>query len=103
MLRRINVRRFLLTVHVLVFTALMPLALHAATSGPRLIPKITGTQGLEGNVGTQTLTLTYNVADPNHPDITGNYQTVDGTATVADNDYLFAQGQWIIPAGQTAS
>jgi len=32
-----------------------------------------------------------------------DYQTMDGTATVADNDYLFAQGKWIIPAGQTAS
>lgn len=98
-----TVRRFLLTVRVVLFIALIPSALHAATSLPRLIPKITATQGPEGDAGTQTLTLTYNVANPNHPDMTGDYQTVDGTATVADNDYLFAQGKWIIPSGQTAS
>ena len=101
-------RRFLLTARVLLLTALMPLVVHAATSAPRLIPKIktcNGCKGFEGNVGTQTLTLTYTVVppDPNHPDYSGNYQTMDGTATVADNDYQFAQGNWDIPAGQTTS
>src|SRR5258706_12500803 len=98
-----TVRRFLLTARVLVFIALMPVAAHAATNRPHLIAKVTATQGLEGDTGTQTLTLTYLLAAPGNQDISGDYQTVDGTATVADNDYLFAQGKWSIPAGQTTS
>src|SRR5258706_1197903 len=98
-----TVRRFLLTARVLVFIALMPVAVHAATSRPRLIAKVTATQGPEGDTGTQTLTLTYLLVAPGNQDISGDYQTVDGTATVADNDYLFAQGKWSIPAGQTTS
>jgi hypothetical protein len=98
-----TVRRFLLTACVLVFIAMMPFAVHGAMSRPRLIAKVTATQGPEGDTGTQTLTLTYSLVAPGNQDISGDYQTVDGTATVADNDYLFAQGKWSIPAGQTTS
>ena len=98
-----TVRRFLLTTRVLAFLAVMPLAVHGAMNRPRLIPRITAAQGFEGDVGVQNLTLTYSIPSPSNQTVTGNYQTVDGTATVADNDYLEAHGSWDIPAGQTTS
>ncbi|MEK6373173.1 MAG: Calx-beta domain-containing protein [Acidobacteriota bacterium] len=45
----------------------------------------------------------YAVSDPNHPTITGNYQTVDGTATAADTDYIPKSGSFTIPSGMTTS
>src|SRR5260221_9733443 len=89
----------------------MPLAMQGAvrgstngpTSRPRLIPRITGASGPEGDTGTQTLTLTYSLPDFTNLDVIGDYQTVDGTATAADNDYVAAQGKWSIPAGQLTS
>src|SRR5260221_3605860 len=89
----------------------MPLAMQGAvrgstngpTSRPRLIPRITGASGPEGDTGTQTLTLTYSLPDFANQDVIGDYQTVDGTATAADNDYVPAQGKWSIPIGQLTS
>ncbi len=96
-------RRFLLTSRVLLFIALMPLAVHGAMSHPRLVAKATLAVA-EGDAGQMTpVTLTY-VNSPASPQtITGTYQTVDGTATVADNDYLEAHGTWVIPANETTS
>jgi uncharacterized protein YhjY with autotransporter beta-barrel domain len=59
--------------------------------------------GPEGNVGTKTLTMRYQLQNPAPGDITGNWQTVDGTATAADNDYIPNQGTFTIPQGQTES
>lgn len=103
--------RFLLTARVVALVALMPLAMQGAMRGvsngassrPRLIPRITATSGPEGDTGTQTLTLTYSLPDFANQDVTGDYQTVDGTATAADNDYVPAQGKWSIPIGQLTS
>src|SRR5204863_6292114 len=40
---------------------------------------------------------------PANGNIVGQYQTVDGTATVADNDYLPQTSDFFIPSGSTAS
>ncbi len=104
--------RFLLTARVVGLVALMPLAVQGAMHGtsngiavrPRLlIPRITASSGPEGNSGFTTLTLTYSLPDFANQDVSGDYQTVDGTATAADNDYVPAQGKWSIPIGQLTS
>ena len=67
------------------------LAAHAQSAGP------------EGDDGLKTLTMRYQLPAPVNLPISGNWQTVDGTATAADNDYVPASGTWTIPAGQTQS
>ncbi len=59
--------------------------------------------GPEGNSGTKTLTMHYQSPFPVNLPVTGNWTTVDGTATAADNDYIPASGIFIIDAGQTES
>ena len=59
--------------------------------------------GPEGDEGLKTLTMRYQIAFPANSTITGTYQTVDGTATAADNDYIPTQGQFVIDVGQTQS
>lgn len=61
-------------------------------------------QGLEGNEGTKTISFTYSIPFPVNNTITGNYRTVDGTATAADNDYIpVTAGTFSIPGGETQS
>ncbi|HYC90124.1 MAG TPA: autotransporter domain-containing protein [Thermoanaerobaculia bacterium] len=59
--------------------------------------------GPEGNSGVTFLDVVFTQSSPGNLPVTGNYQTVDGTATVADNDYLPASGTFIIPPGETDS
>ncbi|HEV3485747.1 MAG TPA: Calx-beta domain-containing protein, partial [Vicinamibacterales bacterium] len=59
--------------------------------------------GLEGNDGNTVLSFTYDIPFPINSTITGNYTTVDGTATAADNDYVPTSGTFTIPAGSTRS
>lgn len=60
-------------------------------------------QGPEGNEGLKTLTMRYQSPFPANIPITGTYQTVDGTATAADNDYIPTAGVFVIDIGQTQS
>ncbi|HEV7241778.1 MAG TPA: autotransporter domain-containing protein [Thermoanaerobaculia bacterium] len=60
-------------------------------------------QGPEGNEGPRPLTMRYQIPFPVMQTITGDYQTVDGTATAADNDYVPKEGKFTIEAGQTQS
>lgn len=61
-------------------------------------------QGFEGNEGFKTLTFTYTIPFAVNNTITGNYRTVDGTATAADNDFApVTAGTFSIPAGTTES
>jgi outer membrane autotransporter protein len=55
-------------------------------------------QGPEGDDGVKTLTMRYQLSAPFPLTITGTWQTVDGTATAADNDYIPATGTFVIPA-----
>ncbi len=57
----------------------------------------------EGNAGLTTVTVTIQTTAPANGNVTGMWQTQDGTATVADNDYIAAAGDFFIPSGQTTS
>src|SRR5262245_41640114 len=57
----------------------------------------------EGNSGLTTVTVVIESKGPANGDIIGQYQTVDGTATVADNDYIPKNGDFFIISGQTMS
>jgi len=57
----------------------------------------------EGNAGLTSVQIKIVSKTPANGTITGQWQTVDGTATVADNDYVAAQGDFIIVTGQTES
>jgi hypothetical protein len=56
----------------------------------------------EGNSGTTTFNFTVNLSNPLGLPVTVNYQTADGTATTADNDYVAANSSIVIPAGSTS-
>jgi hypothetical protein len=60
-------------------------------------------QVVEGNAGLTIVTVTLVTSSPANGNVTGQYQTADGTATVADNDYHAAAGDFFIPSGQTQS
>ena len=57
----------------------------------------------EGNSGITTVQIQIVSKTPANGNITGQWQTVDGSATVADNDYLPATGDFVISSGQTQS
>ncbi|MGZ5433945.1 MAG: Calx-beta domain-containing protein, partial [Thermoanaerobaculia bacterium] len=63
----------------------------------------TSSQGPEGDEGVKTLTFRYQIPDPSNLPIIGFWQTVDGTATAADNDYIPASGTFTIAAGELES
>jgi hypothetical protein len=57
----------------------------------------------EGDGGLTPYTFTIGLSTGYSVPVTVNYQTVDGTATVADNDYVAAGGSITIPAGETSA
>ena len=57
----------------------------------------------EGNSGQTIVQVTFTLNFPINNAVTGQYQTVDGTATAADNDYTPVSGTFVIPGGQTTS
>src|ERR1051325_5198910 len=57
----------------------------------------------EGNAGITQVQIQIVTKTPATATISGLWQTVDGTATVADNDYVAASGDFIIFQGQSAS
>jgi hypothetical protein len=52
----------------------------------------------EPNAGTTSVAFTVSLSNPSSQPITVNYQTQDGTATLANNDYVYASGTVSIPA-----
>ena len=56
---------------------------------------------LEGNAGATLAVFTVTLSQAIAADATVNWATADGTATVADNDYVAASGVLTILAGQT--
>jgi len=56
----------------------------------------------EGNAGTTNLSFTVSLSDASGAVTTVNYATVDGTAVVADNDYVTASGTLTFAAGETS-
>ncbi|MBI2927593.1 MAG: HYR domain-containing protein, partial [Verrucomicrobia bacterium] len=55
----------------------------------------------EGNVGTTPFTFTVSLSNPSFETITVNYVTAEGTATVADTDFLGASGTLTFAPGET--
>ena len=53
----------------------------------------------EGNSGTTPFNFTVSLSAVSSQPVTVDYQTSDGTATVADNDYVPATSSIVIPAG----
>jgi len=75
----------------------------ANVAGPAPLVTISpGPSQNEGNGGLTPFTFTVNLSTGYSLPVTVSYQTSDGTATVADNDYQAATGSIIIPAGETS-
>ena len=83
------------------FTVMSSTASAAGTATLRV--RVLDASGPEGNSGTIILTTGYTLPFPVNNDVSGHYQTVDGTATAADGDYQPTSGDFFIPAGQTKS
>ena len=83
------------------------LLLIAVGAAARELPavRITGQQQsvTEGDTGLKQISLTVTLAFPANGPANANYQTLDGTATVADTDYVPKSGTFTIPDGQTTS
>jgi hypothetical protein len=65
------------------------------------VPSITinDVSALEGNAGTTPFTFTVSLSNPTSQTVTVDYATVDGTATIADTDYVASSGTLTILPG----
>ena len=55
----------------------------------------------EGDVNSNTtLTFTINLSNPSDANVTLNFETLDGTATIGNTDYVAASGSLLFAAGQ---
>jgi hypothetical protein len=63
---------------------------------------IAGASVLEGNAGTATAGLVVTLSSASADTVKVDFQTADGTALTADNDYVAASGQIIFDPGATA-
>ncbi len=73
--------------------------------GPPSLPSValgSGPSTNEGNTGTTLFRFPVTLSAVSAQPVTVQYQTSDGTATVADNDYQAATSSIIIPAGNTS-
>jgi hypothetical protein len=58
---------------------------------------------IEGNSGSAPFTFTVTLSNPSYQAVTATFQTADGTAEAADNDYLPVSSPVVIPAGSTTA
>ncbi|MBN9119030.1 MAG: carboxypeptidase regulatory-like domain-containing protein [Planctomycetes bacterium] len=63
---------------------------------------IGGVSRAEGNSGTTNFNFPVTLSGPSDQTVTVGYQTADGTATTADNDYTAASGTLTFAPGETA-
>ncbi|MGI8982308.1 MAG: Calx-beta domain-containing protein [Pirellulaceae bacterium] len=63
---------------------------------------ITDATVLEGNVGSQIVTLTVTLTNPSSQAVVVTYTTADGTATAAGGDYVTTAGTLTFAPGQTS-
>ena len=85
-----------------VTAAFLFIALSASALPPSARVNGTGSV-IEGNSGLTQKSVTVVLSAPAPADAVGTYQTVDGTATVANNDYVPKSGQIFIPQGSSTS
>ena len=78
-----------------VFTVMSPLAQAAGTGTLRV--RVLDASG-PGNSGTIVLTTGYTLPFPVNNNVSGQYSTVDGTATAADGDYPQTSGDFFMPS-----
>ena len=71
----------------------------ASVAGVPTVTLAPGPSSSEGNAGNTAFQFTVNFSNPPPLPMTVNYQTSDGTATVADNDYQSATGTLAVPPG----
>ncbi|HYR51471.1 MAG TPA: Calx-beta domain-containing protein [Candidatus Dormibacteraeota bacterium] len=71
----------------------------ASVAGVPTVTLAPGPSLSEGNAGNTAFQFTVNFSNPPPLPMTVNYQTSDGTATVADNDYQSATGTLAVPPG----
>jgi hypothetical protein len=63
---------------------------------------ITDVSAFEGNAGTTPFTFAVSLVNPSFQMVTVDFITLDGTATVADNDYQPAAGTLVFQPGETS-
>ncbi|MGH1492471.1 MAG: Calx-beta domain-containing protein [Acidimicrobiales bacterium] len=63
---------------------------------------VTGIAISEGNAGSKNAIVTFSLSNPSAVTVIVDYTTVDGTATLADGDYVERFGDVRIPPGATA-
>ena len=63
---------------------------------------INSTTVFEGDAGTTDAIFTVSLSAPGSSTVTVSYATADGTATVADNDYMSRSGTLTFPAGDAS-
>jgi uncharacterized protein len=74
---------------------------NVCSGGGTLYLSITDTSGAEGDSGTTPFFLTVTLNQPAGPEgVSFNYATADGTATVADSDYIARSGTITFDEGQ---
>ncbi|HJQ37789.1 MAG TPA: Calx-beta domain-containing protein, partial [Thermoanaerobaculia bacterium] len=87
---------------IVVFASLLT-ALAASANQPSVRLHGSAQSVNEGNSGITTVSVTVTLAFPADNGAFGTYTTVDGTATVADNDYVPQTGDVAIQPGSTTS
>ncbi len=75
----------------------------AAKRRPSGVRVLATFEKLEGDSGSKVYVLTFNRFNPDPTPASGDYTTIDGSATAADNDYKPVKGTFVIPADQTTS
>ncbi len=81
-------------------TLVAPLAVTSTllNDDPAPLVSVADTAVVEGNSGTTTMNFRVSLSSPAGSQVDITYQTGDGTATTADNDYVAASGTVSIPA-----
>lgn|GEM_PF-2192806 len=92
-------RRSLIAVAAVLFAALPA----AAREPSATIHGSGGRAVIEGASGLTQVSVQIQLDGPGQVSAFGTYETEDGTATIADNDYVPKSGTFTIPAGQTTS
>jgi uncharacterized protein YhjY with autotransporter beta-barrel domain len=85
--------------------SLLPLMPSVAQGAIRIRTSAVEVRSAEGNAGTHTASVVLTASPPPaQAPITGDYRTIDGTATAADNDYVpIVGGHFTIPPGESTA
>jgi len=81
-----------------------PLSSPGGPQNPKSLPEISvsSIQVPEGDSGTSVATFVLSLSAPTTTRVTGRYETIDGAAMAADQDYSSRQGGFVFPVGATS-